>query len=54
MRYKVLDEENQKEHILNDCITPLEVGTTRRVQVKKGNKREVHYFKILEELPDLK
>lgn len=52
MRYRVWDEEDQKERILNECITTLEVGTTRRVQIKKGNKREVHHFKILGELPD--
>lgn len=54
MRYRVWDEEDQKERTLDECITPMEVGTTRRVQIKKGNKREVHHFKILEELPDQK
>lgn len=30
--------------------TPLEVGSVRRVQVKKGDTREVHHFRVLEEL----
>lgn len=44
MRYKVYDEEDKKD------ITPLEVGSVRRVQVKKGDTREVHHFRVLEEL----
>jgi len=51
VRYRVYDVEDKKERTLDECTTPLEVGTTRRVQIKKGNKREVHHFKILEELP---
>lgn len=51
-RYRVYDEEDNKERILNDCTTKLEVGTTKRVQIKKNNKREVHHFKVLEVLPD--
>lgn len=27
-----------------------EVGSVRRVQVKKGDTREVHHFRVLEEL----
>ena len=52
MRYKVWDEEDKKERTLNDCVASLEVDTTKRVQIKKGNKREVHHFKVLEVLPD--
>lgn len=52
MRYRVYDEEDKKERILNKCITPLEVGTTRKVHIKNGSKREVHHFKVLERLPD--
>ena len=35
---------------LEECVTPLEVGSVRRVQVKKGDTREVHHFRVLEEL----
>lgn len=52
MRYRVWDEEAQKERTLENCVTPLEVGTTKRVQIKKDGTREVHHFKVLEELPD--
>lgn len=44
MRYKVYDEEDKKERTLEECVTPLEVGSVRRVQVKKGDTREVHHF----------
>lgn len=50
MRYKVYDEEDKKERTLDECVTPLEVGSVRRVQVKKGDKMEVHHFSVLEEL----
>ena len=48
MRYKVYDEEDKKERTLEECVTPLEVGSVRRVQVK--DTREVHHFRVLEEL----
>lgn len=35
MRYKVYDEEDKKERTLEECVTPLEVGSVRRVQVKR-------------------
>lgn len=35
MRYKVWDIEDNKERTLENCVTPLEVGTVRRVIVKK-------------------
>lgn len=54
MRYRVWDIEANKEHTLENCVTPLEVGTVRRVQIKKGNLYEEHHFKILEELPPVK
>lgn len=54
MRYRVYDEEDKKERILDDCTTPMEVGTTRRVTIKKDNKRETHHFRVLEVLPDNK
>ena len=44
MRYKVYDEEDKKERTLEECVTPLEVGSVRRVQVKKGDTREVHHL----------
>lgn len=47
MRYKVYDEEDKKERTLEECVTPLEVGSVRRVQVKKGDTREVHHFRVL-------
>lgn len=53
MRYKVLDIEDNRERTLENCVTPLEVGTVRRVVVKKGDKREVHNFKVLEILPEV-
>lgn len=48
--HKVYDEEDKKERTLEECVTPLEVGSVRRVQVKKGDTREVHHFRVLEEL----
>jgi hypothetical protein len=54
VRYRVYDEEDKKERILDDCTTPMEVGTTRRVTIKKGNKRETHHFRVLEVLPEAK
>ena len=39
MRYKVYDEEDKKERTLEECVTPLEVGSVRRVQVKKADRR---------------
>lgn len=52
VRYKVYDEEDKKERTLEECVTPLEVGSVRRVQVKKGDTREVHHFRVLEELKE--
>lgn len=54
MRYRVWDEEDKKERTLENCVTPLEVGTTKRVQIKKNNKRETHHFRVLEQLPENK
>lgn len=53
MRYKVWDIEDNKERILENCVTPLEVGTVRRVTIKRGGKKEVHNFKGLEILPEV-
>lgn len=53
MRYKIWDEEDKKERTLENCTTPLEVGTIRRVQIKKGKEREVHHFRVLEILPEI-
>lgn len=53
MRYRVWDVEDNKERTLENCVTPLEVGTVRRVIVKKDGKREVHNFKVLEILPEV-
>jgi len=53
MRYKVYDEEDKKERILEDCHTTLEVGTTKRVTIKKGDKRKTHHFRVLEKLPEV-
>ena len=54
MRYRVWDEEDKKEHILEKCVTPLEVGTVRKVTVIKGDNRETHHFRVLEQLPEIK
>ena len=54
MRYRVWDEEDRKEHTISTCITDLgEVGDTQKVIIKKGGKKEVHHFKVLEILPEL-
>lgn len=55
MRYRVYDEEDKKERILSNCVTPLEVGTTRKVIIKKSEyaDREEHHFRVLEVLPDV-
>ena len=50
MRYRVYDEEDKKERTLKELYTPLEVGSVRRVQIKNGDTREVHHFRVLEEL----
>ena len=50
MRYKVYDEEDKKERTLEECVTSLEEVTERREQDKKGDKREVHHIRELEEL----
>lgn len=53
MRFRVWDIEDKKERILENCTTYLgEVGAVRRVQIKKGNNREVHHFKVLEALSE--
>ena len=52
MRYRVYDEEDKKEHILEECTTKLEVGTTRKVTVRKNGKGEEHHFRVLEVLPN--
>ena len=36
MRYRVYDEEDKKERTLEECVTPLEVGSVRRVQSIDG------------------
>lgn len=53
MRYKVWDIEDNKERTLSNCVTVLgEVGTVRKVVIKKGIRKEEHHFKILEVLND--
>ena len=53
IRIRVWDIEDKKERIWENCTTYLgEVGTVRRVQIKKGNNREVHHFKVLEALSE--
>ena len=54
MRYRVWDEEDKKERILDNCVTYLgEVGTVRRVQIRRGKRWEIHHFKVLEILPEV-
>lgn len=36
MRYRVWDIEDNKERTLDNCITPLEVGTVMESNHKKG------------------
>ena len=53
MRYKVYDEEDKKERTLEECVTPLEVGSVRRVQIKKGEagyRAEVRYVQHLQQV----
>lgn len=50
MSYRVYDEEAKKERVLSECITPLQVGTTRRVLIKEGDKLTPHTFRVLEVL----
>lgn len=53
MRFRVWDIEDKKERILENCVTYLgEVGTVKRVQIRRGKKLEVHHFKVLEVLSD--
>lgn len=56
MRYRVYDIEDKKERIISECVTPLEVGTTVKVTIKRSeyDDRKVHHFKVLEVLPDAK
>ncbi len=55
MRYRVWDEEDKKERILDNCVTYLgEVGTVRRVQIRRGKRWEIHHFKVLEILTEEK
>lgn len=53
MRYRVWDEEDKKERTLENCVTPLEVGTVKKVVIKKGDNREYHHFRVLEVLPEV-
>ena len=55
MKYRVYDEEAKKERIIDEVVSiiPQEVGTTRKVIVKKGDKREEHHFRVLEVLPNV-
>ena len=55
MRYRVWDEEDKKERILDNCVTYLgEVGTVRRVRIRRGKRWEIHHFKVLEILTEEK
>lgn len=50
-KYRVWDIEDNKERTIHEAYTDLgEVGSVRRVQVKKGDTREVHHYRVLEEL----
>lgn len=53
MKYRVWDEEDNKERVIHHAITDLgEVGNVRRVQVKKDGVYEEHHFRVLEVLSD--
>ena len=50
-KYRVWDIEDSKGRTIHEAYTDLGgVGSVRRVQVKKGDTREVHHFRVLEEL----
>lgn len=52
-KYRVFDVEANKERIISECFTPLEVGTERRVSIKnKKGILEAHTFRVLEELAE--
>ena len=53
MRYKIFDVEDNKERIISNCFTPLEVGTTRKVIIKDNGISVEHHFKVLEELREI-
>jgi hypothetical protein len=42
--------EDKKERIVSECVTPLQVGSIRKVILKKNGSKEERYFKILEQL----
>lgn len=49
MKYRVWDEEDKKERTIHEAITELgEVGTVRKVWIRKGGKQEPHHFRVLE------
>ena len=51
MKYRVWDIEDNKERTIHEAYTDLgEVGSIRRVQIKKNGVYEEHHFKILEVL----
>lgn len=55
MKYRVWDEEDNKERIIHEAVTDLgEVGNVRKVQIKNNGVCEEHHFKVLEVLPDAK
>lgn len=39
MRYRVWDIEDNKERTLENCVIPLEVGTVRRVTIKRAVRK---------------
>ena len=48
-KYRVWAIEDNKERTINEAYTDLgEVGSVRRVQIKKNGVYEEHHFKILE------
>ena len=48
-KYRVWDIEDNKERTIHEAYTDLgEVGSVRRVQIKKNGVYEEHHFKILE------
>ena len=50
-KYRVWDIEDNKERTIHEAYTDLgEVGSVRRVQIKKNGVYEEHHFKILEVL----
>ena len=48
MKIKVYDEEDKRTVTIPDVKTVWEVGTTKKVILRRNGKEEIHHFKMLE------